>query len=76
MTIHKSQSQSFESIGIFLTESIFGHGMLYTAISRITYPDKLKFFIIQNDGLQGSVSGYDGTFISNIVYKELINSFC
>ena len=73
ITIHKAQGQSVNYIGIFLTEGIFGHGMLYTAISRITVPQNLKFFIEQHTGLQGKVPGFSGTYLSNIVYKEIFH---
>jgi hypothetical protein len=35
MTIHKSQGQSFDKIGIYLPKDLFTHGQLYVALSRV-----------------------------------------
>ena len=34
MTINKSQGQTFEYVGVDLTEEVFSHGQLYVAFSR------------------------------------------
>jgi hypothetical protein len=34
MTINKAQGQSLDRLGIFLPQPVFGHGQLYTAMSR------------------------------------------
>ena len=34
MTIHKSQRQTFEYVGIDLTTDVFNHGQLYVSFSR------------------------------------------
>ena len=70
MTIHKSQGQSLKKMALYLTEPIFGHGMLYTALSRVTNPNKLKILIINNNTPQGKIDGFEGCYVSNIVYKE------
>ena len=36
ITINKSQGQSFEKVGIYLTAEVFTHGQLYVAFSRAT----------------------------------------
>ena len=34
MTIHEAQGSSFDRVGIFLSDDVFAHGQLYTALSR------------------------------------------
>lgn len=70
MTIHKSQGQSLDKVGIYLSQPIFAHGMLYTAMSRIVDPTKLKILIADNDAPHGKINGFTGTYVSNIVYRE------
>jgi len=36
MTIHKSQGQTFNKVGIYLDSPCFTHGQLYVALSRCT----------------------------------------
>ncbi|KAL8093222.1 hypothetical protein AgCh_035203 [Apium graveolens] len=63
MTINKSQGQSLDRVGLFLPKSVFTHGQLYVAISRVTSPGGLKFFIDDE-------SGECTTFTQNVVFKE------
>src|SRR5699024_9959006 len=44
MTIHKSQGQTFDRVGIYLENPVFTHGQLYVAMSRCRDPNKLKIF--------------------------------
>lgn len=48
MTINKSQGQSLEVCGLNLEDSVFSHGQLYVACSRVGKPSAL--FIYAMDG--------------------------
>ena len=64
MTINKSQGQSLNSVGIYLSSLVFSHGQLYIAISRVTSKQRLKILIVDGDG-----ENTDTT--SNVVYHEV-----
>lgn len=59
MTINKSQGQTFDFVGLNLSENIFSHGQLYVALSRVQKFSSLKIFSKE-------------TPIPNIVFKEVI----
>lgn len=63
MTINKSQGQTFDKVGIYVSKQIFGHGQLYVSLSRCINKDQIKVFTYDNDNL-----------IHNIVYKEIFYS--
>ncbi|XP_031095264.1 ATP-dependent DNA helicase PIF1-like [Ipomoea triloba] len=67
MTINKSQGQTLSRVGLLLKKSVFVHGQLYVAASRINNPNGLKI-LIANDS--------SGTFTSttNVVYHEIFNN--
>ena len=56
ITINKGQGQSMKKVGLFLPtpESIFSHGQLYVALSRVQHPSGLKVMI---SGGTSSTSG-------------------
>jgi len=45
MTIRKYQGQSLDYIGLYLPTSIFSHGQLYVATSRVKIMSGLKILI-------------------------------
>ena len=64
MTINKAQGQTFNRVGVWLRDSVFTHGQLYVAASRVGHPERIKFSI-QPD--------LQGRFITrNVVYREVL----
>lgn len=67
MTINKSQGQSLNHVGVYLSQPVFSHGQLYVALSRVTSKKGLKI-LIHND------EGNDTNVTSNVVYKEIFQN--
>ncbi|XP_028944574.2 uncharacterized protein [Malus domestica] len=66
MTINKSQGQSLKIVGLFLSQTVFSHGQLYVALSRVTSKQGLKIVIAHDSDMP---YGYT----KNIVYKDVLN---
>jgi ATP-dependent exoDNAse (exonuclease V) alpha subunit len=45
MTINKSQSQTIDRVGIYLNDTVFSHGQLYVAFSRVRQSSSMTVFI-------------------------------
>ncbi|XP_031116779.1 uncharacterized protein LOC116020446 [Ipomoea triloba] len=67
MTINKSQGQTLTHVGLLLKKSVFVHGQLYVAASRISNPSGLKI-LIPNEG------GESSNHTTNVVYHEVFNN--
>ena len=62
ISINKSQGQSLPEVGLDLRNSVFSHGQLYVALSRVTNVSKLHVL------LRDQVS----RIVENIVWPELL----
>lgn len=67
MTINKSQGQSLSHVGLYLPRSVFSHGQLYVAISRVTQKAGLKILICDHEGHTSNTT-------TNVVYKEVFRN--
>jgi ATP-dependent DNA helicase PIF1 len=67
MTINKSQGQSLAHVGLYLPQSVFSHGQLYVALSRVTSKEGLRILITDSDD-----KNTDET--DNVVYKEVFRN--
>ncbi|KHN18086.1 ATP-dependent DNA helicase PIF1, partial [Glycine soja] len=63
MTINKSQGQSFASVGLYLPTTVFSHGQLYVALSRVQNKNGQKVMIHDKDKKPLSTT-------TNVVFKE------
>jgi ATP-dependent DNA helicase PIF1 len=62
ITINKSQGQTLNNVEVYLLFSVYSHGQLYVAISRVTSSANIKIF---------SGQGPDG-YMRNVIYKEVL----
>lgn len=71
MTINKSQGQTIERAGIYLSSAVFAHGQLHVALSRYRNRDNIKIYVKPMKEQQGELP-YDGRiFTPNVVYREV-----
>ena len=63
MSINKSQGQSITTLGLDLRSSVFSHGQLYVALSRVTSSHRLRILLAENTHSYRTV---------NVVYNEVL----
>ena len=66
MTINKSQGQTLQNVGVWLSDPCFSHGQLYVALSRVGCPTLICLAIKAIEDQQANVT-------SNLVFKEIFN---
>ncbi|KAK1394838.1 hypothetical protein POM88_013894 [Heracleum sosnowskyi] len=63
-TSEADEGQTVQNVGLYLPDTVFGHGQMYVAVSRVTSPAGLKILTVDEDL---ATTG----FTKNIVYREI-----
>ena len=71
MTINKSQGQTFKQIGVYIRDSVFSHGQLYVALSRVGSRDGIKTMVKEGQWKETMDDAEAGVYTQNIVYNEI-----
>lgn len=72
MTVNKSQGQSLSVLGLYLATSVFSHGQLYVALSRVKCSDALKIYVKKDNDGNKDRDMQRRAFTVNVVYKEVL----
>ena len=68
MTINKSQGQTFTKVGIYRPQSVFTHGQLYLAMSRVKSYYGLQFAFAPLSENSLTITSYT----NNVVFKSAL----
>ena len=71
MSINKAQGQTLRLVGVWLPSSVFSHGQLYVATSRVGLPTRIRFAIVPNTASQKYARRHPGHYTRNVVYTEI-----
>jgi ATP-dependent DNA helicase PIF1 len=72
MTINKSQGQTLTMMGLYLSKSVFSHGQLYVALSRVGSHRGVRVMVVGGKKLarRGGLHARR-VFTTNVVFREL-----
>jgi ATP-dependent DNA helicase PIF1 len=70
MTIHKSEGQTLQQVGLYLPDPVFTHGMLYTALSRSTTRKGVTVLLGVN---QRPPDKHEGWYTANVVFRSVLS---
>ncbi|XP_057801731.1 uncharacterized protein LOC131016937 [Salvia miltiorrhiza] len=69
ISINKSQGQTLDRVGVYLSHPVFSHGQVYVALSRVRTSSSIKFLI------RPPVADMDSTCETrNVVYTEILHA--
>ena len=64
ITINKAQGQTMKMIGVWLPDSVFGHGQLYVGCGRVGAPQRLRLAVKGDPG--------NPKYTRNVVFREVL----
>jgi hypothetical protein len=73
MTINKSQGQTLKMVGLHLPKSVFSHGQLYVALSRVGRRQAVCVLVEGGWVKAGEIENVpEGMYTANVVYREVL----
>jgi hypothetical protein len=73
MTINKSQGQTLRMVGVYLPKSVFCHGQLYVALSRVGNKQAVRVLVEGGWVEEGEFDNVpEGLYTANVVYREVL----
>jgi ATP-dependent DNA helicase PIF1 len=73
MTVNKSQGQTLNMVGVYLPKSVFCHGQLYVALSRVGRRQAVRVLVEGGWVNEGEIDNVpEGMYTANVVYREVL----
>ncbi|XP_028175843.1 uncharacterized protein LOC114364057 [Ostrinia furnacalis] len=66
MTVHKSQGQTINRVGVDLRSDVFSHGQLYVALGRVQEKSDIKILVSRDKLIDNKL------LLNNVVYPQLL----